>query len=154
MLHDVFNSTSRKHLRFTTETHEMFPNARLPTLDTEMWMGTGSSGEQKLFYSFYSMPTSSPYTIVETSALPQQMKQSSLSQEIVRRMLNITPELREERKEVIAQFDSKMKDSGYSREQRRAIAVAGLLGGTRRLNSETRPVHQEVYALFWTRSPF
>ena len=113
IIHKIINTITRKHLKFTTETHEMFQNGRLPTLDTEMWVGVGESGEQKLFYGFYSKPTASPYTIIETSALPQQTKQSSLSQEVVRRMLNITPELKEERKTVVEQFDSKLKASGY-----------------------------------------
>ena len=75
----------------------MFPNQRLPTLDTEMWMGKGESGEQKLMYSFFSKPTASQYTIIESRALPQQTETSSLSQEVVRRMVNITKELKEER---------------------------------------------------------
>ena len=129
----------------------MFPNGRLPTLDTEMWVGVGESGEQKLLYSFYSKPTASPYTIMETSALPQQTKTSSLSQEVVRRMLNISKELKEERKTVVDKFDTKLKDSGYSRQQRRRILEAGLVGGTRKLNSDTKPAHQEAAQSLGTR---
>lgn len=117
----------------------MFPNQRLPTLGTGMWMGKGEPGEQKLMYSFFSKPTASPYTIMETSAMPQQIKTSSLSQEIVRRMVNISNELKEERREVVEKFDLKLKDSGYSRQQRKEILEAGL-----RLDQPTKRLHKHL----------
>ena len=87
-----------------------------------------------MMYSFFEKEMNSPFCILEKSALPDNTKISSLSQEVVRRMLH-TSELvpQEERNQILEIFTSKLKLSGYRMDQVREIVKAGLKGYERKL---------------------
>ena len=129
------------NIQFTSEIPQDFPNNRLPTLDFTCWLeddfeidGASDNIENgevdedqartrsRIFYSFFEKPMSSPFCILEQSALPENTKIASLSQEVVRRMLN-TSELvsQQERNQVIETFITKLRVSGYHQEKIRRI---------------------------------
>jgi hypothetical protein len=83
------------------------------------------------------------------SSMPENMKISSLTQEMIRRLLNTSEDLDDrERLEVINGYTQKLINSGYGLEQTRNIIVAGLKGYERKLklsrdltNPRWKPLH-------------
>ena len=123
---EVMNSIN-KELTFTTEIPEEFENKRLPTLDFEMWVDRGE--KPRVRYSFFEKPMNSKFCVMANGAMADNMKKSTLSQEIVRRMLNTSEEQpQDERNRIIEKFIVKMQVSGYNEKQVQDIVLAGLKG--------------------------
>ena len=71
----------------------------------------------------------SPFCILEKSALPENTKLSSLSQDLIRRMLNTSERLsQQERNIVVENYVKKLTISGYRQDQVQRIVEAGLRG--------------------------
>ena len=88
-------------------------------------------------YSFFSKPMGSKFNILETSAASYQSKKASLSQEVVRRLLNTDEERPQEEKiEIIDEYCRKLEGSGYSKDQQKEIIEAGLIGYKRRIERQ------------------
>ena len=63
------------------------------------------------------------------SAMPQNMKITTLNQEVIRRMMNTSEELSiNERLKVVDEYARKVVNSGYGLKQTREILVGGLKG--------------------------
>ena len=149
------------NLQFTTEIPEDFRDGKLPTLDCRIWpeerpqekvgdeeQDRDAARRPKLIYSFFEKEMNSPFCILESSALPSNTKVSSLSQDVIRRMLN-TCELvhQEERNEIVEKFISKLRRSGYQQEQIVDIVSSGLKGYERKLaraRKEGKCIHREA----------
>ena len=121
-----------KNIQFEKEIPDQFEGKKLPTLDFEMWLETpdlGNTGEQLIMYSYYEKEVSSPFCIMEKSAMAENTKISSLSQDLVRRMLNTSEMVSQvHRNDIIEKYAKKLERSGYSKVQRRRIIEAGLKG--------------------------
>ena len=123
----------------TTELSEDFENGRLPTLDLNLEIIKVKAQEQgenleqphvpQVKYTFYMKPSASPMCMLEQSAMPQVIKDCTLSQELIRRHLNCSEHVSiEERIQVTEEYSSRLRVSGYSLRQRRQALVAGLVG--------------------------
>ena len=89
---------------------------------------------KKITYMLYSKPTGSQYSIMMTSASSYQAQKLSLSQEVVRRLLNTNDSrTQEEKDKVVEEFGEKLFRSGYSMMQQKEIIEGGLLGYKRRV---------------------
>ena len=133
-MNSIFNN-----IQFETEIPEEFPEGKLPTLDFKMWVE--NQGRQqppqpgrelprgKIMFSYYEKKMSSKYCVMKSSAMAENSKNSTLSQDLIRRMLN-TSELvpQSERNTIIENYIKKLKISGYSQEQTRSIIISGLKG--------------------------
>ena len=133
------------NIQFTIEIPEDFPEGKLPTLDFKCWQekereNETSSKEQtwqeteitsrsRILYSFFEKNMNSPFCILEKSALPESTKFSSLSQDLIRRMLH-TSEIvsQQERNIIIEKYVNKLTISGYRQDQVKKIVEAGLRG--------------------------
>ena len=116
-------------LKFTTEAPEDFPNKRLPTLDFVLWMIDGI-----LYHSYYEKSMKTQFTVMQRSAMSEHQRMAILSNELVRRLSNIHRDVVcEEMEEVIEQYVSQLKTSGYARKQTREIIVSGIVGWRRKL---------------------
>ena len=72
---------------------------------------------------------SSKFAIMKTSALPEKTKVSSLSNDLMRRMKNVSEDLDQKtRNGVVDAFAARLILSGYKQEQVRDIVIAGLKG--------------------------
>ena len=160
----VFNSIERD-LAFTVETQDEYENNMLPTLDTNLSMvelelmtptqvtpegqETGNPGTsmplqhhkpikyKHIMYKFFSKPTGSRFTILEPSEGCYQQKKASLSQEVVRRLMNTETDISQEEKvTMLNNFSLKLKDSGYDKQQRREIIEGGVLGYQQRIERQ------------------
>ena len=85
--------------------------------------------ENKILYSFYQKEVANKQVIHKKSALSENVKVASLTQNLIRRMKNTSEFLSlGERLAVIEQFTEQVLKSGYSREQTVKIVTAGLVG--------------------------
>ena len=129
-------------LSFTVETMTEFEDGCIPTLDFNMWLST-QEGTPRLHYKFYSKPMSSRYVVLETSAWAWTSKCVSLLQEVHRRLQNTSRDLPSQMElDTLADFQLKLKRSGYNREQVRQIMEVGIRGfhAKRRRGEVHRPV--------------
>ena len=140
----VYNSILEE-FKFTTELETDFVGGYIPTLDTQLKVMRDGS----ICYKFYEKPVSSKFVIMERSALADNLKQSSLSQEIIRRLSNTLETItkvprrtvcdadryigRGEVLEILDKFEEKLSLSGYPIHKRQEIFKAGLTGYKRKL---------------------
>ena len=117
-------------IRFTGEGADNHVGGRVPMLDLEVWRSSSKeTGGKKLEWSYYEKPIMSQLLLMEKSAMPMNTKMNVLSQEIIRRMKNMSLSLPvSARVEVLNRMMIKMKDSGYSQDQRLDVLHAGTLG--------------------------
>ena len=85
---DIMNSVM-PFLKFTLEIGEDFELNRLPTLDLRLWVVDGNL----IRFDFYEKPMASNLVVHAKTALSQTTKFSSLTQEVVRRLLHTSKEL-------------------------------------------------------------
>ena len=143
----VMNSVY-KNIQFTREICQDFRNGRLPTLDFTLWIeqGEGEKTGDRVHYSFYEKELGSKFCIMEKGAMSEQMKRSTLSQEVIRRMVNTSEMVEQvERNKILEVFAEKMSRSGYSRKTIQEILVAGLKGyeaKRRTAKLENRGIHR------------
>ena len=83
-------------LRFTSEEASMFKCGTLPTLDVRIWKENGT-----ILHSFYEKPTVGNRMLQKTTALPELSIQATLTQEVVRRLINCSESLKVEAKQEI-----------------------------------------------------
>ena len=128
-------------LKFTVETVYDFQNRRLATLDFECEVI-----EKQISYSYFQKSMKTPLVIGAESAMSEHQKISILSNEVIRRMSNISDDKpQSERTRVVDTFTGELKNSGYSRSKAREIVVCGLLGLERkrkRRKREGEPFHR------------
>ena len=111
-------------LKFEMETAEDFESQTLPTLDFQCWMESG-----KLLYKFFRKPMSKQTLIMKESALSENIKITSLTQEVIRLSKNTSENVPlETRVAIIDDFQHRLELSGYSLQASRRILVSGLQG--------------------------
>ena len=71
-------------LVFTVEAPEDFPDNRLPTLDTKLWLEKGL-----LVHTYFEKSMKSPFLLMKRSAMSQHQRCAILANELVRRLSNI-----------------------------------------------------------------
>ena len=119
-------------LKSTTETCDDFENGRCATLDFECWLEDDGKGGQKILYSYFEKLVSKKTAIMKKSALGENMKISSLTQEVIRRMKNTSLDVdMKERISIINKYHKRLQRSGYELQQIKKIISAGLLGWER-----------------------
>ena len=142
------------NIKFTIETEEDFPNKRLPTLDFAIWM-ENEDGGKFLRYSFYEKPMKTPYSIMKSSAMSEKSKIQILSQDLIRRMLNVCVSVtQDEKNEIIDNYTVRLFRSGYNNKQVREIVVSGLTGfekKVRKAAKEKIPLHRPASVTLKTR---
>ena len=137
-----------QNIQFTTEIPSEFKDDKLPTLDFAMWIEEGGEQKGKIKYTFYEKEMGSKYCIMEKGAMPENTKNSTLSQEIIRRMMN-TSELvsQGDRNQIVENFIVKMRKSGYNKDQIRNIVISGLKGYQTKLErsrKEGKDLHRDA----------
>ena len=116
-------------LNFTMECVDDF-GGKMPTLDLSIWVRE----DNKVVYIFFENPMASSMVIQKRSAMPENMRVSSLNQEVIRRMLNTSERLEHVwRLDIVDSYASKLVNSGYDLEYTRKVMVGGLTEGLLRV---------------------
>ena len=122
-------NTISSQVKITTETKDDFTSGTLPTLDTQIWMENELS-----LYKFYEKPMTNKRVLSRQTAMGENSKIASLTQEVIRRCRNTCHLLPQtDKNEVLDQFTVKLISSGHSREQATRILVSGLRGYEKQL---------------------
>ena len=112
-------------MNFPFETGEDYTDKWLPTLDTSLRVGEDNVAE----YKYYEKPTTTNSTIGKTSAMGENAKIQTLSNDLLRRLLNTKVELHlKYREDMVDQYARKHITSGYSKEQVQKILLNGIKG--------------------------
>ena len=129
-------------LEFTVETEEDFADGWLPTLDLKMRVDEMN----QVRYTFYEKPTGSNKCLQATTALNQNCMMKSLSNEVMRRLSNMSEHtIINEKVEVKDIFSQKMANSGHCLDVIRKSISNGLKGHLRkkeRCRLEGKPFHR------------
>ena len=106
MMNEVF-----PFLSFTVELGEDFLDGKLPSLDCKVWVKDG----WKILFEFFEKTMASNLMVEAGSALSKEVKQSTLAEEISRRLRNTSLELDlPTRLEILEKACVKMKTSGHT----------------------------------------
>ena len=110
IMKDIMNSVL-KFLNLKMEIGDDFDNKKLPTLDLEIWVQPGG----RVLYQHYEKPMNTNLVIQKSSALSENTKVSSLTQEVVRVLLNCSEDLDDSsRVEYLNKLSTKIRTSGYN----------------------------------------
>ena len=122
------------------------PGGKLPILDLQCWSEQTEEGSTKIYYAFYRKPMANRLLMLHQSALPDKMKRTTLTQEVIRIMRNCHPDLPwEEKVSHLNTFTERMRDSGYPERYRAEVIQSGLKGYEKMLEVEKtggRPVNR------------
>ena len=92
---------------------------RMAVLDIKKWIDRDEDNRQKILYTFYKKEVSSPYTILKRSALSYKIKRSTLFQEALRRIYNISESLPwSEKATHLTAYSNMLRISGYTQKER------------------------------------
>ena len=141
MMNDVF-----PFLNFTIELGEDFPDGKLPSLDTTVWVENG----WKILFEFFEKTMATNLMVEAKSALSNEVKMATLSEEITRRLRNTSLELNIPRRlEILERACTKMKTSGHSETFIRQAVVKGIRAFEEKVErsrlAEDHPSYQPLY---------
>jgi hypothetical protein len=120
---DAMNSVN-KDLQFTVETSEDFYDGWLARLDFKMKVVDG-----KILHTYYEKPMRNPMVLMERSAMSEHQIYSIMSNEIIRRLSNVSHGMsKEEKVQIVDKYARQLKNSGYTQGQAREAIVSGLKG--------------------------
>ena len=116
-----------------------FPSAHqsgwMPVLDIQVKVASDNT----IDWLFYKKPVSSPYFILNRSAMPAKDKRVCLVQECLRRLRNTRPSLVEANKvERMEEAGEMMMRSGYPEELRAGVLESALVGYRRQVEKSER----------------
>ena len=117
-------------------------DAKVPILDVKMYVSDG----RNIIYEFYMKDVSSKCVINARSAAPLSMKRMVLTQEILRVILNCSPDLEwEVKKAHIENMVARMQYSGYNKKFRGEVVNSAMKAYHKILRSAQageRPIHR------------
>ena len=131
------------NLSFTVELAKDFADGKLPTLDTKLWMENGV-----IMYDFYEKPMVGNRVMSKKSAIGENTKISSLSNDLIRRLKNCSELLADnQRIKVVDSYAQKLVNSGYSWDQTVRIITSGIKGyesKRKRCLARGEPLHKSA----------
>ena len=122
ILLNIMNSVMPS-LKFTLEIGEDFEENKLPTLDLRLWVVDG----RNIMFDFYEKPMASNTVIHAKTAQSLTTKLSTLTQEVVRRLLHTCRDLDySHRVEALEKLSQKMVNSGHHSCFIKRVMVSGI----------------------------
>ena len=122
IIKDVANSI-HPNIQMEVDTPSNHMDGKLPVLDLKMWLEDDNS----ISHTFYSKPVSSPYTILNRSAVSSSCKRSTIFQETIRRMKNVSPNQPWSVKvEILNKWMNTLRISGYNQAYRHNILKGAI----------------------------
>ena len=116
-------------LRFTQEIGEDFPDLSLPSLDITVWVA-----ENRILFKFFSKPMATNLVVQAKTALSEEVKLSTLAEEVCRRLRNTSKRLDHSRRlETLEDLSTKMSTSGHTTKFMRRAMERGIKSFTTKL---------------------
>ena len=143
ILQGIMNSIL-SFLKLTMEIGDDFDDKKLPTLDLKIWIQPGG---RMIIYEHYEKPMKSNLVVQRKSALSENVKVASLTQEVVRVLLNCSEDLEDKsRVDHLNNLSVKMRTSGYNTEFIRKVMVAGIKTYEKKLKKSNLDRNHKNYA--------
>ena len=104
-----------------------YEDGKMPLLDLKVWVQEGGDGSSRIVHEFYTKDVSSKSVINAKSAFSWRQKRTVLTQELLRVLLNCSPDIPWDR--VITHANTmvlRMQYSGYSKKFRHEVVNAAL----------------------------
>ena len=131
-------------ISFTMESQCDFDDKFLPTLDMSLQLSM--KGTPRMRYKFYKKPMASKLGILQTSALSEQVKSNTITQEVIRRLSHTSRvETLETRISILDDYTNDMIASGYCMDELKNFITPGIVGFERRVSRELQggaPLHR------------
>ena len=109
-------------LNFTKEIGEDFADKKLPSLDTTVWVELN-----RILFKFFSKPMASNLVVQAKSALSEDVKLSTLAEEVCRRLRNTSRRLdHSNRLETLENLCTRMSTSGHTTKFMRKAMERGI----------------------------
>ena len=107
-------------IQLTVDTPSQNKDGKLPVLDLKMWIETRRTEHgqdvQEIMYQFYEKEMVAPRVINKKSALPDRVKHTTLTQEVIRKMRNTSKGIRDKMKsDQMSKFAMKLMLYGYDK---------------------------------------
>ena len=117
----------------------------LPTLDLELRI----MDDNTVLYQYFEKSMIPNMVLHRRSAMPESTRRATLNQELVRRMVNTSEMVGDEKRvEIVDKYAEKLMNSEYPLDQTRNIIIGGLKGYERLLslskdikNPKWKPLH-------------
>ena len=105
------------------------PGGKLPILDLQCWTKELPQENTIVYYEFYRKPMANRLLMLHQSAMPDKIKRTTLSQEVIRILRNCHPDLSWQQKLThLNRLTERMRDSGYPERFREEVIRSGLTG--------------------------
>ena len=102
----------------------------LPTLDLEI----KTLENNKVMFQYFEKPMVPNMALHRRSAMPKATRRATLNQELIRRMVNTSEMVSDDRRvEIVDKYAEKLMNSEYPLDQTRNIIIGGLKGYERLL---------------------
>ena len=104
-----------------------YEDGKMPLLDLKVWVQEDNDGSSRIIHEFYTKDVSSKSVINANSAFSWRQKRTVLTQELLRVLLNCSPDIPWDR--VITHANTmvlRMQYSGYSKKFRHEVVNAAL----------------------------
>ena len=129
-------------VQLEVDTPSNHDDLKVPILDVKMYVNNG----RKVMYEFYAKEVSTKSVLNARSAAPWTMKRTVLTQEVLRVLLNCSPDLEwEVKKQHIENMVARMQFSGYNKKFRSEVvdsAMKAFYSIQRKAHSGERPIHR------------
>ena len=113
------------YLQFTNKTGNDYADGGLPTLDTNLIVGSNN----QILYKYYEKPTTTITTVRMSTAMAENPKMQCLANDLVRRLLNTKEDIPSSyRAEVVDRYRTILLTSGHNLDQTRKILSNGMKG--------------------------
>lgn len=110
------------------------PSGWMPLLDIQVRVEG-----QEVQWKFYRKPVSSPFFLLNRSAVSAKVKRTMLAQEGLRRLRNTKPTMvKEEKKELMEDMAEMMARSGYPEDFRKEVLKASLKGYNKQVDTDEK----------------
>ena len=135
MMREVLKLTNliKEDIQLTVDIPSDHQDKKLPVLVLNIWVEDrfGDRGEQyqEIVHEFYEEEMVAPRVIGKESGLPERVKKTTLTQEIIRILKNTSK--KKKKAAMMSRFTMKLKLSRYDKRERKDILAAGLKGFNR-----------------------
>jgi hypothetical protein len=137
-------------VQLTLDTPGNHTDGKMPVLDLKIWVQRDSHGLQSIHHTFYKKEVSSPYTILNKSAMSMSVKRETHFQEALRRMRNVDPaQPWEEKAKHLSEWANMLRISGYGPRYRHRI-LSGAITRHQQLLDDVRD--KKIPSLYRTRA--
>ena len=117
-------------LNFTQEIGEDFQDNSLPSLDITVWVEMN-----RILFKFFSKPMATNLVVQAKTALSEEVKLSTLAEEVCRRLRNTSQRLdHSKRLETLEDLSTRMSTSGHTVKFMRRAMERGIRSFTTKLN--------------------